>query len=117
MFPAVIQAKDRAHGLLDFINRTGAHRAPGCAFLVREVDLETVGILVAHAGLGEILARPGTKTRQIPAEHVQLRLPLDDPLGTEQPQAPRLRKTRDDAVAAEIVAQFRHRAEQGAAVG
>ena len=48
VFPAKVQAHNRAHVLLTLIHGACAHGAPCTAFLVREVDFETVGILVAH---------------------------------------------------------------------
>ena len=114
MFPAVVQTENPSHRLLHFMDGTSPHRPTGCAFLVREMDLETVGVLVTDTGLREVLARPAPEAREVPAEHVQLRLTLHDPFRRKQTKAARLREARDDPVAAEVVAQFRHRAEQGA---
>ena len=112
VFPAGIEAEDRPHILLHPVNWAGAHRAACRAFLIREMDLEAVGILVGDPRAGEILARPVAIAGKIPAKHIQLRLPLHHPFGREKAKPAGLRKAGDDAVAAEIVAQFRHRTEQ-----
>ena len=76
------------------------------------MDGEAVGILVPHPGLGESLVGPAAEPRHVPGEHVVLRLAVDDPLRRHQPHAARLRKAGDDAVAAEIALQLRHRPQQ-----
>ena len=88
MFPAEIQAENSTHRLLGFIDRAGPHRTTRRAFLVREVDLEAVGVLVADTGLREVLARPSPETGEVPAEHVQFGLSVHDPLGRKQTKAP-----------------------------
>ena len=117
MFPANVQTKDGAHTALHVIGGAHPGGAACAAFLIREMDLEAVRVLVLNAGAGERLVGPGAKTRHVPGEHIQRRLSLDHPFGGQFAHATVLRKAGDDAVAAEIPGQFRHRAEQHGGIG
>ena len=112
MLPSGVQAEDSAHPALHLIGRARHRRTTGGAFLVREMNLETVHILVAHARLCEGLVGPVAEAGQIPCEHVPFRLALDHPLRRQQAEAARLAEPGNDAVAAEIVAKLGHRPEQ-----
>src|SRR5918911_2274907 len=117
MLPAEIEAKLRSHFLLQRISRARPHGPAGGALLIREMDLEAMAVLILHTRLGEGLAGPMAEPGKIPAEHVQGRLAFDHPFRGKFSKPARLRKARDQAVAAEVVLQFRYRAEQRRPVG
>src|SRR3954470_19622965 len=103
MLPAEIEAEQRSHLLLQRIGGTSPHRSTGGALLVRKVNFESMAVLVLHARLGERLAGPVAEPGKIPPKHVQRGLALDHPFGGKLAEATRLRKPRDQAVAAEVV--------------
>ena len=117
VFPPGIQAKDRAHGGLHVIDRAGARGASGAALFLREVDGKAVGVLVLDPRFGELRIGPIVETGHVPAKHVIFRFTVDHPLRGKQPHAAGLGKAGDNAVAAEIIGQFRHRAEKHIGVG
>ncbi len=116
MFPAIVQTENCAHCLLHLIDWPHPHRPPCRAFFVREVNLEAVGVLVLHAGLGEGLVGPFAETRHIPNEHIILALARGDPLCGHKAHATRLTETGDDPVAAEIVFQVGMRTIENARI-
>ncbi len=66
MLQSVVLPEDRAHILLHCMDEACSQRSASLAFLERKVDLEAVGILIAHPTPGEHLGRPMAIARQIP---------------------------------------------------